>query len=162
MPIVQAKEEPKPQQKAEPRVDEKLMLPGKYEVTKDSTFKVQLHLKANKEGRWMVMTGAGKDIDSHEVVFRMWTYDEMVELRKMVTTFDATKRMHMIDNDALNRIKVQRLLVSWTLDRDNPRLKLLHVNGVLSDEGWKMFSHLQPNIITHLLEEMNKALEWNG
>ena len=144
-----------------PRVDERLMGPGKYEVSKDTVFKVLLHLK-ERDGRWIIMTGTGKGVEEHEVVFRMWTYDEMVEMRKLATSYDATKRMHMIDNDALNRFKVQRLMVSWTLDRDNPRLRLQHVSGVLTDESWAAFTSLQPNISTYVVDEMNKVYELNG
>jgi len=161
MATVQPKPEQARQVVQQPRVDEKLMKPGKYEVSSETTFKVVMHLKA-QDGRWIVMVGPGKGIETHEAVFRMWTYDEMVEMRKMATNYDVAKRMHTIDNDALNRFKVQRLMVSWTFDRDNPRLKVQHVNGVMTDEGWKAFASLQPNISTHILDEMNKVYELNG
>lgn len=161
MATVQAKpEQPKPAPAAS-RVDERLMKPGKYEVTPETTFKVPLFLK-EREGRWIVMTGPGKGIEEHEVVFRMWGYNEMVEMRKMSTSFDATKRMHTIDNDTLNRLKVQRLMVSWTFERDNSRLRLQHVNGVMTDESWAAFANLQPNISTYVIDEMNKVYELNG
>lgn len=143
------------------RLDERLMKPGKYEVTDDHTFKVNLNLYP-KDGRWVVVETAGKNIESHEIVFRMWTYEEMIELKKMATTYDIQKRTHMIDHDLLNRLKVQRLMVSWTLDRDNPRLKLAHVNGILTDESWAAFAKLQPNIATYVLDEMNRVYEYNG
>lgn len=161
MATVQAKQEQAKAVAQLPRVDEKLMKPGKYEVSPDATFKVTVYLKEH-DGRWIIMVGPGKGIETNEVVFRMWTYDEMVEMRKMATNYDVTKRMHTIDNDALNRFKVQRLMVSWTFDRDNPRLKVQHVNGVMTDEGWKAFASLQPNISTHILDEMNKVYELNG
>ena len=137
------------------------MKPSKYEVTPETTFKVPLFLR-EKDGRWVLMTGAGKNIESHEVVFRMWTYDEMIGMRKMATSYDGIKRIHMIDNDALNRFKIQRLMVSWTFERDNPRLRLQHVNGILTDESWGAFQSLQPNIATSIIEEMNKVYEFNG
>jgi hypothetical protein len=92
----------------------------------------------------------------------MWTYDEMADMKKMATSYDGLKRVHMIDNDSLNRFKVQRLMVSWTFDRDNPRLRLQHVNGVMTDESWRAFASLQPNISTCIIEEMNKVFEFNG
>lgn len=162
MATVQAK----PEQKSvitstSPRVDERLMKPGKYEVTPETKFKIQLYLK-ERDGRWVIMTGAGKNIEEHEIVFRMWTYDEMVEMRKMSTAYDATKRMHTIDNDALNRLKVQKLMVSWTFDKDNVRLRIQHVNGVMTDESWTAFASLQPNITSYVIDEMNKIYEFNG
>ena len=161
MPTVQAKPEPVKPVVVGPRVDEKLMKPGKYEITKDTIFKIEVHLK-EKDGRWILMMGKGKDIESHEVVFKMWTYEESVGLKKLATSYDTTKRMHIIDNDALNRFKVQRMMVSWTFDRDNSRLRLFHVQGVMTDESWQAVMSLQPNILSYILEEMNKVYEFNG
>ena len=164
MAVVQAKPEApavaKPEQPGQ-RLDERLYKPGKYENTPDTTFKIQVHLK-EKDGRWILMAAPGKGIESHTIVFRMWGYDEMVDMRKMATSYDAQKRLHMIDNDMLNRLKVQRLMVSWTFDRDNQRLRIQHVQGVMTDESWTAFKLLQPNITTYILDEMNKVYEFNG
>jgi len=158
-----AKSTPKPSAVKLPdaRVDEQIMGPGKYEVTPDQTFEVPIHLKV-QDDRWIVMAAKGPETDSHKVVFRMWTYDEQVDLKKRATTFDAERRVHMIDNDALNRLKIQKFMVSWTFDRENPRLKLHHVQGVLTDEGWTAFTKLQQNIIAYILGEMNQVYEYNG
>jgi hypothetical protein len=162
MAIVQAKPEaPKREEPQQPRVDERLVKPNRYEVTPDTIFKIVIHAK-EKEGRWILMVGPGKGVDTNEVVFRMWTYDEMIEMRKMATTYDDKKRIHMIDQDALNRLKVQRLMTSWTFDKDNPRIRIQHVNGVMTDESWTAFTRLQPNILSYILDEMNKVFEFNG
>ena len=162
MPVVEARPVQKEEVKIQGnRVDEKLMKPGKYEVTDQHIFKIEINL-VFRDGRWVIVDSPGKKIETHEVIFRMWTYDEMVELRKMATNYDSQKRIHLTDNDVLNRLKVQRLLVSWTFDKDNPRLRLLHVNGILSDESWQAFTKLQPNIITYIFEEMNRVYEFNG
>jgi len=150
-----------PETQEVPRVDEALMKPGKYEVQFGQTFDILIHLKLI-DGRWLVMNGPGPDVDSHKVTFRMWTYDEMVNLKKRSTNFDTDRRVHMIDNDMLNRLKVQSFLMSWTLGTDNARLKLHHVQSVLTDESWDAFRKLQPNILNHIFEEMNKVYEWNG
>jgi len=143
------------------RIDEQLMPPGKYEVTPEHTFDVEIHL-SNKDGRWIVVKGPGKNVDTHKLVFRMWTYEEMIDIKKRVTVFDNTKRIHTIDQDHMNQLKVQKFLMSWTFDRDNPRLKLHRVQGVLTDESWHWFVQLQTNIITYILEKMNEILEYNG
>lgn len=142
------------------RLDEKLMKPGKYEITDSNTFKIDINLIL-RSNRWVIVEG-GKGVDSHEIIFRMWGYDEMIELRKMATNFDPQKRIHMVDNDLLNRFKIQRLMVSWSFDRENPRLKIAHIGGILTDESWVAFTKLQPNIITFILDEMNRVLEYNG
>jgi len=162
MPVVQAKKDVN--QRPEPsgdRIDEKLMKPGKFEITPDTVFTVTIHTK-EKEGRWILMMGPGRGIETNRVVFRMWSYDEMIEMRKMSTSYDAQRRVHMIDNDMLNRLKIQRLMVSWTFDTDNPRLRIQHANGVMTDESWKAFVSLQPNIATYIIDEMNKVYEYNG
>ena len=162
MPVVEAKTIPQDSAKSQtPRIDERLMKPGKYEVTEQHTFEIKLYM-IQRNNRWIVLDGPTKNAEEHSIVFRMWNYDEMIELKKMATSYDPQKRIHMIDNDVLNRLKVQRLIVSWTLDRENPRLKLLHVQGILSDESWKVFTKLQPNIITYIFDEMNKVYEFGG
>lgn len=150
--------------KAEPaRVDERLMKPGKYEVSDDSKFTVKLHMRQVTPGRWKMVSVEEEGGSVEEVVFRMWTFDEMVEMRKMATSFDQIRRTYLVDYDALNRLKVQRLMMSWTLDRDNPRLKLHHVNGVLTDESWAVFSkRLLPAIAQHIIDEMNQVYERGG
>jgi hypothetical protein len=161
-----AKVEAKPEMKMQEaprqsRIDERLMKPGKYEVSNEHTFDVEIHLAPVKD-RWVISDRPGKGIDTHKVVFRMWNYDEMIDLKRKATSYDSQKRLHMVDNDALNRLKIQKLLVSWTLDSENPRLKLFHVQGVLTDESWQTFAKLQPNIISHIIEEMNRVYEYNG
>lgn len=143
------------------RVDVGLMAPGQYEVSQDCTFTIEVHLVA-KEKRWVIAPKPGKGVHTHQVVFRMWTYDDMVNLRKQATTYDAVKRVHMVDQDYLNRLKIQKLMVSWTFGRDNPRLEIKHVNGVLTDESWQAVSRLQPNILMYIIGEMNSIYEYNN
>ena len=147
--------------KKELRLDEKLQQTGKYELTPEDTFTVTLYLK-RVEKRWVLADDDDKEASKEEVVFRLWGYDEMVEMRKMCTTYDPLKRLHMADNDALNRLKIQRLMKAWTLEKANPRLCILHVNGIMVDESWKAFTKLQPNILMAILEKMNRILEYNG
>lgn len=163
MPTVQKKENQKPVRGAsrEPRYDQAIMEPGEYEVTRESTFIVRIPLKMNAD-RWWVVVSEEISECVHEVVFRMWSYDEMVELKKMATKYDGVRRVHMIDNDILNRLKIQRFLLSWTFESENQRLELQHVNGVLTDETWKRVARLQTNILKHIIEEMNERYEYGG
>jgi len=161
MAVVEAKEEKKTKVVQENRVDERIMEPGDYEITKETTFDVQIHLKKSGS-RWVIQDRASSSGVTQKVVFRMWDYDEMVGMRKMSMSYDSVKRMHMIDNDALNRLKVQKLLISWTFGEDNPRLKLHHVQGAMTDESWEAFKRLQPNIITYILDRANGVYEFNA
>ena len=144
-----------------PRVDEQIMAPGKYEVTPESVFNVDVHLKKKGE-RWIVVREEGKGVESHKIVFRMWGYDEMVDLKKRCTAYDPNKRIHSIDQDALNHLKIQKLMVSWTFGAENPRLKIHRVQGVLMDESWTNFKRLQSNIIDYIMVRMNEVLDYNG
>jgi len=149
--------------KKDARVDETLMDPSIYEITQDSTFKIEFTI-TQKSGRWVTCDPdtRDKDAEDHWVEFRMWSFEEEVMLRKEATKYDATKRMHLVDHDHLNRLKVQRLLKDWSFEAKSQRLKLLHVNGVLSDESYDMFRKLHPNISRHIVEKMNDVLEFNG
>jgi len=146
---------------SEQRVDEKISKPGKFEITDDENFTVKIPVKTT-EKRWVVIENEKQADETHEVVFRMWSYEEEIQLRKEATTYDAMKRMHFVDNDKLNRLKLQTLLKSWSFEKDNPRLKILHVNGTMVDEVWKMVMKLHPNILRYIIDRMNNVLEYNG
>lgn len=143
-----------------PRLDEAIPSTGKYEVTEESDFTIYLHLK-KYSGRWLLMNRADETTDEHSVTFRMWTYNEMIEMKKMATSYDLRKKMHEVDNDLLNRIKIQRLLKSWTFGNENKNLVIQHVGGKMTDEGWVAFTKLQPNIAQYIITEMNYVLEYN-
>ena len=117
MAKVEAKPEMKqPEIQKQPRIDEKLMKPGKYEVSNEHTFEVDVNL-SQVENRWILNDRVGKGVDSHKVVFRMWNYDEMIDLKRKATSYD---------------------------------------------ESWQVFTKLQTNIISHIIEEMNRVYEYNG
>jgi hypothetical protein len=165
MPVIEAKKgAPKPRGQKEPRFDKAIMEPGEYEVTKASTFTITMHLRRrSKTDPWWIIVGTKKEAEvTEEVTFRMWTYDEMVELRKMATKYDTVRRVHMIDHDILNRLKMQRFLKSWTFDKSNPRLELQHVNGVMTDEAWNKVTKLQTNLLKYIIDQMNECYEFNG
>jgi hypothetical protein len=48
---------------------------------------------------------------------------------------------------------------SWTFDRDNPRLKIHRVGGVLTDESLETIKKLQENILRYIHLQMNAVLE---
>ena len=149
-------------EKQEVRHDRVLMEPGEYEVTRSSTFTVKVPLRRRAEDdKWWIVVDENAEV-TEEAVFRMWSYDESVELRKLATKYDTVRRVHMIDHDVLNRLKMQRYLLSWTFDKDNPRLELHHLNGVLSDETWVKVKRLQPNILEYLIKQMNDKYEFGG
>jgi len=150
-----------PQTQEGPRLDERIMDAGRYEATENDTFDITVAVKQH-EGRWVVTQDKDVDAEVHTVTFRMWTFEEEVKMKRNCMAYDKEKRMNFVDNDVLDRMKVQRLMKSWTFDRDNPRLKLLHVQGVLADESWTVFKRLHRNISRYIIDEMNKVLEYYG
>jgi hypothetical protein len=161
MPVIEPKQEKSKELASQDRLDEKLMKAGKYEITQEDVFTIEIWLK-RVEKRWILCNANEKNSTKEEVAFRMWTYDEMINLRKMATSYDPIKRLHMVDHDALNRLKIQKFLLTWTFDRDNPRLRIHHSGGVMTDESWGAFTKLHPNICTFIIERMNMVFEYNG
>lgn len=153
MPKLQPKEN-------ENRLDVKLMDAGDYEVTLETKFTIDIYLK-KINNRWIICDGPGKDIRKESVTMRMWNYDEMVDLRKQATMYDQLKRIHMVDNDLLNRLKAQKLLIDWSFAEKNERIYLHRINGVMTDESWDKFKKLSPNIIRYIFEKMNDIYEYN-
>ena len=96
--------QPKPNQQR-PEIPQKkenialsIMPPGKYEVTPSQTFEVILYVREYK-GRWVVCDRSTSSTVEHKAVFRVWTFDEMVELRRRATNYDPSKRSNITDND---------------------------------------------------------------
>ena len=143
----------------QPEVAKAISLPGKYEVSPDQKFTISLTVVEHK-GRWLPVDRMMRGAEDHTVTFRVWTFEEMVDLRRKATSYDPVKRASVLDEDLLNRLKVQKLLLSWTFDRDNPRLSIQHVNGVLTDESWRAFTNLSAAIAERIMLEMNAVLEY--
>jgi hypothetical protein len=142
------------------RVDEALAGPGKYEVTPESKFTVEIYIK-EKDGRCVLADKSDPRANLEKVVFRIWNYDEMVDIKKRSAIYDQLHRTHTIDFDLLNRLKIQKLMQSWTFGETNHRLKIHHTNGIMTDESWAALKKISPTIITYIIDAMNDVLE-NG
>jgi hypothetical protein len=140
----------------------KSLLPyGKFEITPDQTFTVTLFLKEFK-GRWSLVDSGTRESEKHTVVFRMWNFDECLRMRRECYMFDPTTRTNRLDNDKLNRIKIMKLLQDWTLSKDNPRLDIQRVHGVLTEASWQAFTRISPSIADKIISEMNLVLDYGG
>jgi hypothetical protein len=140
----------------------KSLLPvGKFEVSENTTFTVKLYLKEFK-GRWQLMDGPANGVETHTVVFKMWNFNECLAIRREANYFDPQNRVNRTDNDKLNRLKIMKLMKEWTLNKDNPRLEIQCVNGVLTEASWRAFCSLQPNIADEIISQMNRILDYGG
>ncbi|MBP5459324.1 MAG: hypothetical protein J6Y62_04085 [Clostridia bacterium] len=137
---------------------------GKYEVTPESEFTVRFCVSF-EEGRWRVHLEearyANPEYESHWAVFRMWTYPEMLSWRQQATEYDNMTGVSRLNTDKLNEIKLRRLLKRWSFEEYDPRYKLLHVGGVLSDESYSLLNGMFPTIVDNLIFMMNQVLEEN-
>lgn len=136
----------------------------KYEVKPDSTFTVKFGL-TTIDGRVIVVDNNDDlipDVEKHWVTFRMWKFSEELDLKSKATDYDANKKIHMLNNDKLNEIKVRTLILDWSFSEKDMSLKLLHVNKYLSDEGLAILYNLYPSVVRYIINKMNEVLEYNG
>ena len=63
--------------------------------------------------------------------------------------------------EKLNERKIRRLLLDWSFGEYDDRLKLLHCDGMLSDESYSVFMGLYPSIAGTIVDMMNLVLESN-
>jgi len=138
----------------------------KYEVGENCTFTVKFAI-TSYENRILIVNDNGDldligNVEKHWVKFKMWNYIQELEWKNESTEYDSAKRIHMLNADKLNEFKIRNLLVSWSFGELEDKLKLFHVNEFLVDESLKTFYSLQPNIVRHIIDEMNNVLEFNG
>lgn len=135
----------------------------KYEVKPESHFIVKFGIM-EQDGRIIVTDEDMLEsrIEKHWVKFRMWTYAEELDIKSKATEFDSTKKVHLLNNDKLNEIKIRTLIQDWSFSQSDASLKLLHINNYLSDEGLKIVYSLYPTIIRYIINRMNEVLEFNG
>jgi hypothetical protein len=145
-----------------PRIDSTIREAGKFELKKNESFTINFGL-VDFEGRWLLAKeNEGEGIESCWVKFKMWSFEEEVSLKSQATQWDSQKRMHTLNNDFFNRLKIQKLLVDWSFSKDNATFKLHRVQNTLTDESFGAFLKLHRNICSHIIENMNRVLEYNG
>lgn len=137
----------------------------KYQISNDTFFVVKFGLLQREDGRFVPIaendvykyTGA----ESHWVKFRMWNYGEQLKWKSQCTEFNNTTKMQYLNNDKLNQKKIKNLLLDWSFGVYEDRLKLLHCDGKLSDESYKILRGMYPSIINTIVDLMNYVLESN-
>ena len=144
---------------------EKPKIYTKYEVTPDSVFYIKFGI-VPKDGRIIVIpeddVDFEKNAEAHWVKFKMWTYEQELEWKNQATEYDSIKRIHALNSDKLNEIKLRNLLVSWSFGEKEDSLKLFHIGGLLTDESLKTFYSLYPVVVRYIVECMNDVLEFNN
>ena len=158
--------QPEPQKPSEPTLTgiQKPVSYSKYEVRPDSEFEIRFCLYFD-EGRVRVFTEDAKykfpECESHWVKFRMWTYKEQLEWKRQCSDLDMQTKSMRLNTDKYDEIKLRHLIKSWSLEQFDPKFKLLHVGGVLSDESYELLVGLFPSIVENIVFMMNQVLEGN-
>lgn len=138
---------------------------AKYEVTPESEFTVRFCI-GFKEGRVQIYQEDAylkfDDLERHWVTFRMWKYEEELAWQNQAMEFQGQTRSFILNQGKLNEIKIRHLIKSWSFEEYDPKFKLLHVGGVLSDESYSIFKGFFPTIINNVIYLMNQVLENNG
>ena len=164
MPKIEKREDlPDVSEESKVKLNLALAEPCKYEIKKTDTFKIEFGLQ-EKENRYIIIEDMNvpERFERHWVEFRIWNYEEEIDLKKKSMLYDAVKRMHFLDNDVYNSLKIMKLLKDWSFAVKNERLKIHHSNGVLTDGCWEIFVTLKPNIVSYIIVRMNNVLEYNG
>lgn len=139
---------------------------SKYEISHDTYFIIKFGLIVNKEdGRFIPiredLVDDYRQSELHWVKFRMWNYREQLKWKQECTQYHTASHSQIINNQKLNQKKIRNLILDWSFGLYNDRLKLLHCNGVLSDESYVMFQGLYPSIANTIVNLMNAVLENN-
>lgn len=136
---------------------------SKYEVTKDSYFVIRFGLLQMEDGRFVpVNEGALEkysNAEPHWVKFRMWNFDEELKWKSEFLEYSNQMKVQQVNQDKLNERKIRRLMMDWSFGEYDDNLKLLHCDGVLSDESYSLFMGLYPSIASTIIELMNMVLE---
>lgn len=139
---------------------------SKYHVNKDSFFIIKFGLlQQSQDGRFIPITYQATDdfaqSEKHWVKFRMWYYNEELQWKQNVMEYNNKVKAQILNQDKLNEIKLKKLMLDWSFSEFDDKLKLLHCNGILSDESYNMFMGLHPSIAKTIVDLMNLVLENN-
>ena len=135
----------------------------KYEIRPDSEFTIEFCLEFSEDEKITILR---KDaylttdgLERHWVKFRMWNFKEEMKWKNEATEFDSQIRFFRQNTEKLNELKLRNLIKDWSFAQEDPKFKLLHVNGVLSDESYEVLMGLHPTILDAIIILMNGRLE---
>ena len=137
----------------------------KYEITDSSYFIIRFGLLQKDDGRFVPIKEDAIDgiaeAEPHWVKFRMWNYGEELAWKSEFMEYNNAMKSQYLNIEKLNERKIRRLLLDWSFGEYDDRLKLLHCDGMLSDESYSVFMGLYPSIAGTIVDMMNLVLESN-
>ena len=84
-----------------------------------------------------------------------------MDWKNRCSDFNPQLKIQSLNTDKLNEMKIKRLILDWSFAENYDRLKLLHTDGILSDESYNIFKGLFPAIANTIIDLMNNVLENN-
>lgn len=163
--IGRSEEKPKQQLKQDKKYTTFQYQPTKYQVTKDSVFVIRFGIDFLEQRLILIEQEQVEQFptsQSHWVKFRMWTYKQQIAWKDQCMRFNNESRSFVVDTNKLNELKIRRLIKDWSFAKHSDKFKLLHINGVLSDQSYQIFKGFYPNVINGIIQRMNRVLQFNG
>lgn len=143
-------------------VDKKIF--NKYQITKDTTFYIKFGIAFIKQQQNRIVIvqydKANSQIQNHWLKFRMWTYQQYNKFRDLCCEQDQY-RNYVYNRSKLFKMKIKHLLLDWSFKQSDPNMRLMHVNGILSDQSIDDFMRLHTNILLHVQNQLNNVLQAN-
>lgn len=137
---------------------------NKYQVTKDSIFYIKFGIQfiEQEQDRIVIVQydKANPNIENHWMKFRMWNYQQYNSFRDACCQLDQYKN-YIYNRPKLFKIKIKHLLLDWSFKQSDPNMKLMHVNGILSDQSIDDFMRLHTNILMYVQRQLNNVLQAN-
>lgn len=137
---------------------------NKYQITKDSIFYIKFGVSFVKEEEDRIIIvqydKSLSDIQNHWLKFRMWTYQQCNKFKDMCCEQDQYKN-YVYNKSKLFKTKIKNLLLDWSFKQSDPNMRLMHVNGVLSDQSINDFMRLHTNILFYVQKQLNNVLQAN-
>ena len=134
---------------------------SKYEVKQDTVFYIRFGITF-VDDRLVVceQDKLNKNIQSHWLKFRMWTFEQCNEIKNRCCQLDRYKN-YIYNKVKLFRQQLKYLLLDWSFGINDPNMKLMHVNKILSDQSINLIMNMHPNILFFIEDSLKDVLQGN-
>lgn len=137
-------------------------VPGKWEIN-GQEFVVNFGIYVSPDDYMIVRKIEEFDslsgVEKHWMKIRLWSYLERSQIRKKCIEWSPQRNTRDFDEDRYNMYRVQKCLVDWSLSVDNERIKVLTVNGVMSDQTWNSIMKIRLPILNFVFNEIERLVE---
>ena len=134
---------------------------SKYQIRQDTCFYIRFGVTWIDDRIVVVKQDKlNPDIESHWMKFRMWSYEQCNKIKNNCCQLDQYKN-YVYNKTKLFKQSVKYLLLDWSFGINNPNMRLMHVNKILSDESISLFMNMHPNILFYIQNKLKGILQGN-